>query len=156
MRILFDQYMMQIAQKQGASQQLLFPELIELTPAEAQIMPSLISDLAYMGFDLNHLGNTSYSVNGLPAGLSVDAVSLLHDILHKVMEEESDSPQDVSRNLALSLAKQAAIKPGKLLSDDEIENLLASLFSTTDSFLTPDGKNIISILSDDELIRRFS
>ena len=156
MRILFDQYMMQIAQKQGASQQLLFPELIELTPAEAQIMPSLISDLAYMGFDLNHLGNTSYSVNGLPAGLSVDAVSLLHDILHKVMEEENDSPEDVSRNLALSLAKQAAIKPGKLLSDDEIENLLASLFSTTDSFLTPDGKNIISILSDDELIRRFS
>ena len=52
-------------------------------------------------------------------------------------------------------ASAAAIRPGKSLSLEEMDHLIASLFSCSDSNLTPDGKTIISMLTDEELERRF-
>ncbi len=155
-RILFDQYIDQIKQQQGASQQLLFPEILELTAAESSVLAVLLDDLRFMGFDLNHLGNTSYSINGLPIGISgVDPVKLLHEMISKATETGCEVHDELCELLALSLAKAAAIRSGKHLSAEEMENLLASLFSCVDSNLTPEGKTIITLLTHDELERRF-
>lgn len=56
---------------------------------------------------------------------------------------------------ALSLAKSAAIRSGKSLSIEEMEAMIASLFSMEANNLTPDGKTIMSVLADDELNKRF-
>ena len=42
-----------------------------------------------------------------------------------------------------------------MVSLEEMDHLIASLFSCPDSNLTPDGKTIISMLTDEELERRF-
>lgn len=55
-RILFDQYLSNIRQQQGVSQQVLFPEIVEFTAAEAAVLPSLLEDLCFVGFDLSNLG----------------------------------------------------------------------------------------------------
>ena len=68
-RILFDQYLSNIRQQQGVSQQVLFPEIVEFTAAEAAVLPSLLEDLRFVGFDLSNLGNDNYAINGLPAGI---------------------------------------------------------------------------------------
>ena len=68
-RILFDQYITNIRQQRGASQQVLFPEIVEFTAGEATVLPTLLEDMRFIGFDLTNLGNNSYAINGLPAGL---------------------------------------------------------------------------------------
>ena len=57
-RILFDQYLSNIRQQQGVSQQVLFPEIVEFTAAEAAVLPSLLEDLRFVGFDLSNLEMT--------------------------------------------------------------------------------------------------
>lgn len=52
-RVLFDRYMSQICQKQGVSQGMLFPEIIQLPASEAAVLESLSDDLAAVGFDLS-------------------------------------------------------------------------------------------------------
>ena len=156
-RVLFDQYLASIRQRQGVSQQVLFPEIIEFTPSEQVLLPGLLEDLRYMGFDLSDLGGGSYSINGLPSGLeNVDMVRLLHDLVAGVMEIGLDAHDQVASSLALSMAKASAIQVGKSLSAEEMDDLLASLFSSSDINLTPDGQTILSIISDDELAKRFS
>lgn len=155
-RILFDQYMANIRQQRGASQQLLFPEVIEFTAGEAAVLPALLEDLRFIGFDLTDLGNNSYAINGVPAGVEhLGPVALLRDMVDRAIETGCEVQEEICSSLALSLAKAAAIRPGKNLSGDEMDNLLATLFSCQDSNLTPDGKTILSMLTDEELERRF-
>lgn len=155
-RILFDQYQTSIRQQQGISQQVLFPEIIEFTAEEAAVLPRLLDDLRFMGFDLSYLGNDSYAINGLPAGIeNLDPVSLLKDMVSRAIETGCDQPDAVCAVIAYSLARAAAIRPGKILSADEMDYLIASLFSSNESNLTPDGKTILSLLTDTELEKRF-
>ena len=155
-RILFDQYLSNIRQQQGVSQQVLFPEIVEFTAVEAAVLPSLLEDLRFVGFDLSNLGNDNYAINGLPAGIeNLDPVNLVKDIVDRAIETGCEVHEKICEAIALSLAKAAAIRPGKSLSSEEMDHLIASLFSCPDSNLTPDGKTIISMLTDEELERRF-
>lgn len=155
-RILFDQYLSNIRQQQGVSQQVLFPEIVEFTAAEAAVVPSLLEDLRFVGFDLSNLGNDNYAINGLPAGIeNLDPVNLVKDIVDRAIETGCEVREKICETIALSLAKAAAIHPGKSLSSEEMDHLIASLFSCPDSNLTPDGKTIISMLTDEELEKRF-
>jgi len=155
-RILFDEYMQRMQQKRGVSQGSLFPEIISFTPAQATILPFLLDDLAYIGFDLSNLGSNSYSINGIPAGLeNADAVEILQDMTDKVLETGCEVKEEITETLALTLAKKAAIPYGKILSEEEATELVAKLFASSSPNYTPDGKPVIVVFSDDELQKRF-
>ena len=155
-RVLFDQYLLSLKEQKGVSQQVLFPEIIEFTAAEAVVLPVLLEDIKFIGFDLSYLGNNNYAINGIPSRLeSVDAVSVLHDMVARVIEIGSDVHDEICGVLALSLAKATAIPVGKRLSVEEMDHLIASLFSCPEYHLTPDGKTIVSKLTDEELKNRF-
>ncbi|MDL2322528.1 DNA mismatch repair endonuclease MutL [Bacteroidales bacterium OttesenSCG-928-A17] len=155
-RVLFDNYMQRMQDKQGISQRLLFPEIISFTPKESTVLPYLLSDLAYVGFDLADLGSNSYSINGAPAGLeNLNLVETLQDMVDKVLETGCEVKEDVLEALALSLAQKAAVPYGKNLSVEEANALTADLFASSSPNYTPDGKLIISVLSEEELSKRF-
>ena len=155
-RILFDDYLQRMNRKQGISQQLLFPEMIAFTPKEATVLPYVLDDLALIGFDLADLGGNSYSINGIPAGLdNVEPVETLQEMVDKALETGCEIQEEVRDALALALAQKAAISYGKNLSEEEAQSLIARLFASSSPNYTPDGKVIVSILSEEELGRRF-
>lgn len=156
LRVLYEQYINSIQQRRSITQKTLFPEIIELTSSEALTLVDVEEDLSYIGFDLSNLGNNTYAINGLPAELEgVDPVLLLKDMINKTMECTTSIREDQAHVLTLTMAKATAINYGKSLSVEEMEHLIASLFSCRETRLTPDGKNILSIINDDELERRF-
>lgn len=156
-RILFDEYMQKIGQRQGVSQKLIFPEIISFTPREATVLPCILDDLAYTGFDLADLGGNSYSINGIPAGLkNTDLIETLQDIVSKVLETGCEIKEEVTESLALALAKKAATHSEKILPEEEAIALIAKLFSSPSPNYTPDGKLILSILPEEELEKRFA
>ena len=155
-RILFEQYQKSILQQKSISQQMLFPAMVDFTPAEEQTLANLLQDLSYSGFELSNLGGGSYAVNGIPACMEgVDCVNLLKEIVAKSMETGIKAHEDIANTIAFSLASAQAIPTGKALSPEEMDHLLASLFLCSDMNLTPDGKTIFTLLTDDELGNRF-
>lgn len=155
-RVLFDQYITNIRQQKGVSQQVLFPDIVEFTSAEAAILPFLLDDMRYIGFELNNLGSNNYAINGLPSGVeSLNPVSLVKNIVNRAIETGCEVREEIWETLALSLAKAAAIPYGKMLSTEEMNHLIASLFVSSSSNYTPDGKMVVSIVTDDELEKRF-
>lgn len=156
LQILFEQYQKSIRQQKAASQQMLFPAIVDFTPAEETILPLLLEDLSYSGFDLSNLGGGSYSINGIPDGMEgVDCVTLLKDIVAKAIDTGCKGNEAIGDMIAFSLASAQAIPAGKVLSPEEMDHLLASLFLCSNMNLTPDGKTILSMLTDDELESRF-
>lgn len=156
-RILFDEYLNKINQQQGISQGMLFPEIISFTPKQATVLPCILDDFAFMGFDLSDLGNNSYSINGIPEGLDkVDIIELLQDMVDKVLDNGCEIKDEVSEVLALTLAKKVAIDSVKVLSEAETLDLISRLFSSSSPNYTPDGKIIISLISEEDINKRFS
>lgn len=156
LQILFEQYQKSIRQQKAASQQMLFPAIVDFTPAEETILPLLLEDLSYSGFDLSNLGGGSYSINGIPDGMEgVDCVTLLKDIVAKAIDTGCKGNEEIGDMIAFSMASAQAIPAGKVLSSEEMDHLLASLFLCSNMNLTPDGKTILSMLTDDELESRF-
>ena len=135
-RVLFDRYMIQIQQKQGVSQGVLFPEILQLPASEATVLQSIMEDLSAVGFDLSNLGGGSYAINGIPSGIEgLNPVELLRNMLHTAMEKGNDVKEEIQNILALTLARAAAIVYGQVLGNEEMVSLLESI-SVVQLFIT--------------------
>lgn len=155
-RILFDQFLIQIQQKKGISQRVLFPEIIELSPSEAAMIPYLMDDLEAVGFDLSNLGSNAYAINGIPSEITnINPVELVHRMISKSVDSGSDIKEEIQESLALSMATTASINYGHKLSDEEMTKIVDQLFASPSHKYTPDGKLIISLLDDDAIERMF-
>ena len=58
---------------------------------------------------------------------------------------------EINQALALSLARQAAIPHGQVLSNEEMEGLVNGLFACENVNYTPDGKSVLCILQQQEI-----
>ena len=151
-RVLFDQNMQCINSGNRPSQKELFPIVVQFEKDDCIVLEDLMDDISSLGFDLSNLGGGSYSVNGIPTGLEgIDISVLLHDMIVSAKEKTNDIRRDAQEALALTMAENAAIVYGQVLSTVEMEHLLQDLFSTKTPARTPDGKLIYTIIEDKTL-----
>jgi DNA mismatch repair protein MutL len=145
-RIRYERYMQQLADTPSSSQRMLFPEVIEMAPSEAVLMEEMMPALTAVGFELTPLGPTSYAVNGVPAGIEgLDASKLLQDILASSAPVTHDN-LSINHQVALGLARHAAIPYGQQLTNEEMDVVVNNLFSCDNVNYTPDGKAVLCIL----------
>lgn len=155
-RVLFDRYMIQISQKQGVSQGVLFPEILQLPVSEATILQSIMDDLSAVGFDLSNLGGGSYAINGIPSGVEgLNPVELVRNMLHTAMEKGNDVKEEIQSILALTLARAAAIVYGQVLTNEEMLNLVDALFACSAPNYTPDGRVVLSTIKEEDIEKLF-
>ncbi len=155
-RILYERYMEQISSHKNASQRVLFPEIVQLSPSEIPVLDDIMDDLNALGFDLSSLGNGSYAINGVPSGIEgLNPEALVTDLVHAAKEKGTKVKEEVQSVLALSLSKAAAIVPGQVLSTDEMNHLVDDLLSLSTPNYTPDGKTVLTVLKEDEIEKMF-
>lgn len=146
-RILYEQYRRQLAARKMHSQKLLFPDSLQLSAREDVLLQSVQGEVEAMGFELTSLGGSTYAVNAMPEGLDgVDPSRLVHDMLAGIAERGAQAIDEVYDAMALSMARAAAIPYGQVLSNDEMEHVINSLFGCENANYTPDGKSTLCIL----------
>ena len=167
-RILFERYASAGSAEGGAptisSQRLLFPETMQLSPSNTVLLEQILPELSGLGFDLSPLGGGTFAVNGVPAGLEgIEPITLIQQIVadvadHDAMDGAASQAMglSVSQSLYLSLARAAAIPYGQVLTNEEMENIVNSLFSCSNVNYTPDGKPILVILPQADIDALFN
>ena len=155
-RILYDRYINQMGSTPLPSQHYLFPEVMELSPADAATFAAIEPQLQHLGFDVNDLGGGAISIIGYPAGLDgVDIQRLLVELLAAVADRGTLTAEQLFGKMALTLARAAAIPVGQVLSQTEMHDLVEQLFATTSPNYTPDGHLIVSVLPQDTIEKLF-
>ena len=151
-RIRYERYMQQIDSRAVASQQLLFPETVRLSPSEAVVLTKMMPSLSGVGFDLSDLGGHTFAVNGVPAGIEgINPVQLLQQMVADASSEQELSA--LHSAVALSLAQSVAVPYGQVLSNDEMERIVNELFACSNVNYTPNGKSILAILPQADIDR---
>lgn len=155
-RILYEQYLNSLNTQHRRSQKVLFPECVQLSAAESIMMERILPEMEAMGFELTSLGGNSYAINGVPADIDgLNAVALVNDMVATAVENGADVKDEINHNLALSLARNAAIPQGQVLNNDEMENLVNQLFVCSNVNYTPDGKPVLCIFKQQEMDNLF-
>lgn len=156
-RILYEEYQRLLSLHGGHPQKVLFPEMLQFPPSDDVVLQHIMPDLEHLGFELSSLGNGSYAVQGVPAGLEgLNTLALLQEMVASSVEHGSKMVDDIHHSLALCLAQHAAIPQGQVLGNDEMESLINRLFACTNVNYTPNGKPILCILRQSEIDDRFN
>lgn len=156
MCVLYNQYIHEWQNAKAPMQQLLFPEILDLTPDDMLLIAPVLDDLRAIGFDMEQFGKTTYSINGVPAQLGQqNALPILQHILQVVRETGTNVRDEWRHKIALSLASDTAIPYGKTLTEEEMRDLLTHLFALPMYRRTPDGKRVIVVITDEEINKRF-
>lgn len=151
--VLYDRYYQQICHRQGITQQELFPEMIDVSPADEPHLQAILPELGYLGFELDNLGGGTYAINGRPASLdsSINIHELMQQMIEAAREEVHGIGESLDRRLALRLAQAQAIPYGRQMADEEMQQLVDSLFALPEHQLTPDGHVVMKVVSNDTL-----
>jgi DNA mismatch repair protein MutL len=152
-RILFDQFSENLVKKNGVSQQLLFPQILRINPADTILVEEILTDVTDLGFRLTKDSEEKFWIQGVPAGIGEeDGQNLLEGILEQIKNEASDLGQKHSEKIARILANRAAIRyQSKKLMTEEMSGLVEQLFASTNPSYSPNGEIISRQLNETEI-----
>ncbi|OQX83199.1 hypothetical protein B6D60_10840 [candidate division KSB1 bacterium 4484_87] len=154
-RILYEKALRAFEQSKPASQQLLFPQVVELTPEEFSYLEEMLPFLEKVGFVIKGFGGNTVVIEGVPAEIKIGSPeNILSEIIDEYIENK-DTSLDVRDNVAKSYSCKMAIKKGESLTREEMNLLIDQLFATQSPYFCPHGRPVIVNLSLDELDKRF-
>lgn len=147
-RILYEHYLLTRDKHNVVSQQMLFPVTLELSPNDFALMDTLKPHFKSLGFDIEPFGKNTIVVQGTPAELGeFNTQEMIEGILETYKLNTFDVKLDPFENMCRSMAKNAGIKYGKQLEQEEILLIVEHLFTCENPMYSPGGKPVIMEMS---------
>lgn len=138
------------------SQELLFPELIELSRMEIDILPSVNEQLKKLGFIVESFGGSTYQIRAIPSGLPLSRASkAVHEFFEQCMLGGETDMAKIQEAIAKAWAKTNAFQSGDKLKPEEMANLMGQLMLTEDPLKSPYGAPTLIRITLDELAKKF-
>lgn len=155
-RILYEQYLDKFQRQQDiAMQQLLFPKTLHFPKTDALLLQQMLEAINLLGFELRALDDDTFVVNAVPAHIkNVDELAIIEHLLEQYKSNQ-DLELDVRDNLARAMAKSTAIKRGKELSVQEMQELIDQLFACRVPYRGPSGRACFLNYDLEQLQRQF-
>lgn len=155
-RIYYEEIISALDNRGLGSQQLLFPYNLHFSQAEAELLTQAKPLLSKMGFTLDNLSPNTFVVQGIPQGMAVsDIQNVIENIVHAIINQGDVETADLRIPVARSLALNMAFRQLKIYKQEEMRSLTDRLFATSMPSVSPSGKNIVRIVSEEELSQLF-
>lgn len=137
-RILYEKFLQQFKNKKKQSQQLLFPFYLRIDINTCQKIKKNIEILKYCGFTIEFKNDEEIFITSCPINFNEDNIKNFFD--------DFEDANFSNEKLALKLAQNSSMTTFKILSNEEMQNLIDQLFSCEEQNYTPNGERIWTIL----------
>jgi DNA mismatch repair protein MutL len=155
-RVLYERFLECLSNNRAISQVDMFPVSAELNPADFFILKEIESDLELLGFNIEHTGKNKITINGRPSSSgSSDPLEMLEILLQDYKNTKAEPSVSAKEKVAAGMASASAIPYGKILSLGEMEDLFDTLFACKSPNYSPRGKPVISIITLEDIDKRF-
>ncbi|MFO8236051.1 MAG: DNA mismatch repair endonuclease MutL [Bacteroidales bacterium] len=154
-KILYEYFLANRKKESNIVQKRLYPEEIELNPADFAVFQDIYEDVKKTGFQIELKDNRIVEIHGVPAETDFTNVkTLMEDFLARY-DTLKNSDISSHEGIALSLARAAAISSGTPLTYEEMRELVDKLFACSTPNYTPEGQKIISLIKLEEIEKLF-
>lgn len=150
-RVLYERYLLNLKGVAGNSQQSLFPQTIELTKSDFELVMAMEEEMKMLGFRFEVFGKSALLVSGVPSGLGSNEKVLFEALLEQFKMNQSELALPLKENLARSLARRAAVKSGQKLAKEEMDAMVEGLFACNSPNFTPDGRPTFFIFGSSKI-----
>ena len=153
-RVMFERTVARAAEGTPDVQSLLEPVVIELDDAGFELVTSQSEVISGMGFVLEPFGGTSVVVRAVPALLvDMDHETALTDVLD--LMQDGGGFETWEERAAYSIACHGAIRAGKVMTQEEMQELVRQLEACAQPNSCPHGRPTIIHMSSGQLEREF-
>lgn len=154
-RVMYEKYLNEYEKENIATQQILIPEIIELTNTEMSNFLEGISVFINLGFDLEQFGNNSIIIRGVPLIFGKPNIKdLFYDLLDNI-QREIKSSYDIRVEKIMKIACTNAIKSGDNISNLEIYSLFDQLKKCKDPHSCPHGRPTMLEMTKKDIEKEF-
>ena len=157
-RILYERFLRAMTADHHVTQTALFPVQVQVGLENRMLFDAHAEMLQRLGFDITPFGSDTIVVNGVPEGYSCEAgkvETMVYDMLLILSDEGRNLKEMMDSATALKFAKLGASTAKTVTNVQEAQSLIDTLFGCENAEFTPSGQRIISILTLDELEKRF-
>ena len=155
-RVLYERFLESLSNNRAISQIDMFPVTAELNPADYFILREIEGELKLLGFSIEHTEKNTITINGRPADSdSSNPLEMLEILLEDYKNSQADPSAGAKEKVAASMACASAIQYGKVLTQGEMEDLFDTLFACQSPNYSPKGKPVISIITLEDIDKRF-
>ena len=155
-RVLYDQFHAALTKRSGASQQLLFPKTVTLSPVDFQLALDLRDDLTSLGFEFDELGQHTFVIRGIPElTMGENEEELFANLLAQIRADTGRLKLDRIEAMARSLARRSSQRHVSRLSGPEQKALVKQLAASSTWQYTPTGEPVTVVLSLDKIAGLF-
>ena len=154
-RVLYEEHLKAVDSGGTASQNLLFPVNIELSPDRFDLYEESRGLLKKAGFIVEPFGNLTVILSAVPAALSRKSPERIFGAILEDIENLRKAGHDLKKAVVQSVACRGAIMAGDRLTDREALTLLKRLLMAENSHSCPHGRPTILKITKDELDVKF-
>jgi DNA mismatch repair protein MutL len=155
-RVLFERLLGERERAGVASQALLEPQPVELSPEAASLLEEHLDALAGLGFQMEPFGGTTMLVRALPALVAEENPrEVLEDVAAALLVGDAPLAGEAEETVARQVCKRAAIKAGQVMAREEMEELIRALEQCASPRTCPHGRPTMIHLSVEQLAREF-
>lgn len=155
-RIIFEKALSSTDSGLPSTQQLLFPQTIDFSASDFELLREVLPNLKKIGFNIQLLSGNSAIVSGVPADLNHgDEKPIIESILHQYQNYSGPVKLDAREKLVMAYASKAAIPRGKRLMQPEMESLIDQLFACENPFFDPLNRPTTFFIPLEDIHKRF-
>ncbi|MFQ6079313.1 MAG: DNA mismatch repair endonuclease MutL, partial [Thermodesulfobacteriota bacterium] len=145
-RILFEKLKHQLGNAAVVRQVLLFPYMMELSPAEEHILGVYRDELEKLGVEIEAFGGTTFVIKSVPQVVAGENIEpLVKDIIGELASDgRAAQGEAMTERIFTIMACHGAIRGNRVLRDEEMQNLLRDLESIEFASTCPHGRPIFS------------
>ncbi len=157
-RSMYERFLKALSGGEHVTQQALFPVQVPVGVENRLIFDEHSALLRSLGFDIAPFGNDTIVVNGMPEGFQVDQNSVeeaMAEVLIALSDNHTALPGMMESAMAEKFAKMAASEGKPIETVSAAKSLMDSLFACSNSEYTSNGRKIMTIMTIDDIEKRF-
>jgi DNA mismatch repair protein MutL len=155
-RILYEQFMEEHNRHEKAAQLTLTAQTINLASEDARLLEENFEVLRTIGFDLEPFGPNTYVIRSVPALLADESpLEVLGGIIVDLEAGNQPGQASIEEKIITRVCKQAAVKAGQILSNNEMQNIIRQLERCQSPHTCPHGRPTMLHMTGEQLAREF-
>ena len=155
-RIMYEQLTEHLKRGKLASQALLEPVVVDVSPIEMEAVRENLSLLSAIGYIIDEFGAGSLLVRAVPVFFGVpQSKEFLNEVISGLIRQADKDRQELKQDDIIKMACKKAVKANQKLSLSEMDNLIHQLMKTDMPFTCPHGRPVFVTLTRYQLEKMF-
>lgn len=155
-KVMYEKILREVNEKRVASEQLLTPIVVTLSPVEMENYGKIADDLAKLGFEIDEYGGNDLAIKAVPSAMyGLSEKELFFDILDQYGEEGKVTTADTVLSKVATMACKAAVKGNMRMTEVEMKALLTEMMKLENPYNCPHGRPTMIKVTKSDLEKKF-